>query len=156
VAGALWGLARLPALGAATAAGLVVAALVADVAHWRSGRLRPLSLRRQVPRAWGRLFDPRTAAALYGARLGVGPLTHLPTWTWWAATVLAASLGPLPSVATGATFGAVRMATVVATSRHVEREMAARMASLRARERMVAPMLAAGVMVASVAAASPW
>lgn len=146
----VWRAAGDPAITAGAALAVVVAAVAADTIHARTGRLRPLSLERQVPRAWGRLFDARTAAALYGARLGIGPLTHLATWLWWAGTVLAASAGLASSVLVGATFGGARMLTVVLTSRHVTPEMPRRMAALRARERTVAPLLAAGALVSSV------
>lgn len=75
-------------------------------------RVPTLTLRRQVPQYWGRIFGPRTVAALYGARLGVGPLTLLPTWLWWAAMAIGASRGPWVGAATGATFAAVRTLTM--------------------------------------------
>src|SRR5690606_28725948 len=75
---------------------------------------RPLAVGRQVPQAWGRLFAPVVAALLYGARLGVGPLTILVSWSWWAALVAGASLGPWPSAAVGATFAVARTVVTVA------------------------------------------
>jgi hypothetical protein len=140
-AGVLWQLSSRPQLGMEALVVLGGAAVAADAVHLRSGRLRPLAFRRQVPRAWGRLFDARTAATLYGARLGVGPLTHLATWMWWPATLAAASNGIGPSLAVGSIFGVVRMVTVVLTSRHVEQAMPERIAALRKRERTVAPVL---------------
>ena len=72
-------------------------------------RVRPPSVRRQVPQAWTRLFSLRTAALLYGARLGVGPLTILNTWLWWPAVLLG---GPIA----GAVFGAVRVLVMLAVA----------------------------------------
>jgi hypothetical protein len=40
------------------------------------------------------MFGARTAAVLYGARLGVGPLTILRSWLWWAGTVVLATVSP--------------------------------------------------------------
>ncbi|MEM8923296.1 MAG: hypothetical protein AAGD35_07310 [Actinomycetota bacterium] len=95
---------------------LVAVAVAADLAVLTIGRPTPLAVGRQVPQAWGRLLAPPVVAALYGARLGVGPLTVLSTWTWWAVTVASAMSGPLPAMVVGATFGLVRMAVVVAVS----------------------------------------
>jgi hypothetical protein len=75
-------------------------------------RVPTLAVRRQVPQYWGRIFPPRTVAVLYGARLGVGPLTLLPTWLWWAAMAIGASRGPWIGAATGATFAIVRTLTM--------------------------------------------
>lgn len=92
---------------AATLTGLV---LLADLAG-----VRPLAVGKQVPQAWGRLFGARLTAILYGARLGVGPLTILRSWTWWAALVIGASQGPWPSAAVGGAFALSRtLATVLA------------------------------------------
>ena len=143
-AGLLWQLTALPGIGIEALVVLGGAAALADAVHARSNRLRPLSVRRQVPRAWGRLFDARTAATLYGARLGVGPLTHLATWMWWPATLAAASQGVGPSLVVGSTFGAARMVTVVLASHHVEHAMPLRIAALREREHTVAPLLSLG------------
>src|SRR5688572_29080255 len=75
-------------------------------------RVPTLAVRKQVPQYWGRIFQPRIVAVLYGARLGVGPLTLLPTWLWWAALVVGASRGPWVGAATGATFAIVRTLTM--------------------------------------------
>jgi hypothetical protein len=72
-----------------------------------------LSIRRQVPQLWGRIFPAPTVAVLYGARLGVGPLTILRTWLWWSALVVGASAGPWWSAAVGATFGLGRVAAML-------------------------------------------
>lgn len=71
------------------------------------------SVRRQVPQLWGRIFGAPTVAVLYGARLGVGPLTILRTWLWWAALVVGASAGPWWSAAVGATFGLGRIVVML-------------------------------------------
>lgn len=88
---------------------MVTAALALDLTVLVRGRPRPFTLGRQVPQQWGRLFDPRLVAALYGARLGVGPLTILSTWTWWAAMMAAAGIGVWTSVATSVWFAATRV-----------------------------------------------
>ena len=75
-------------------------------------RVPTLAVRRQVPQYWGRIFPPRTVAVLYGARLGVGPLTLLPTWLWWAALAIGSSRGPWLGAAAGATFAVVRTLTM--------------------------------------------
>jgi hypothetical protein len=75
-------------------------------------RVPTLSVRRQVPQYWGRIFSPQVTAVLYGARLGVGPLTILPTWLWWAAMAIGASRGPWAGAAVGMTFAAVRTITM--------------------------------------------
>ena len=71
---------------------------------------------RQVPREWGRILPVPVAAGLYGARLGIGPLTILSTWTWWAVTLAAAVAGPAEAVLVGACFGLIRMVVSVAVS----------------------------------------
>ena len=143
-AGVLWQLSGLPEIGIGALVVLGGAAAAADAIHLRRSRLRPLSLPRQVPRAWGLLFDARTTATLYGSRLGVGPLTHLATWMWWPATLAAGSQGLGPSLVVGSIFGAARMVTVVLISHHVEHAMSRRIAALREREHTVAPLLSLG------------
>ena len=148
--GLLWRVASGPVVSPMAAFGAVVLAVMADVVHARTGRLRPASTVRQVPQAWGRLFDARTAATLYGARLGVGPLTRLSSWMWWPAVVIAASTGPVSSAAVGGVFGAARILTVVAVSSQVRGHTPRRMETLRRRERAVAPLLSAGSVIACV------
>lgn len=99
----------------------IAVALIADVVHQQSGRLTPLAIGTQVPREWSRFFAAPVAAILYGARLGIGPLTILSTWTWWAVIALAAMMGPGIAVLVGASFGAVRMASTVIASLIAER-----------------------------------
>lgn len=107
IAGLALGVLGLPAIGVGTATGIAVAAGLLDVIG-----VPTLAVRRQVPQYWGRIFEPRTVAVLYGARLGVGPLTILPTWLWWAAMVIGATIDPWVAAATGATFALVRTATM--------------------------------------------
>ncbi len=108
-----------PAIGVPL--GLALVAVIADAVHVRTGRLTPLSIRRQVPVEWGRLFDARVVAGLYGARLGVGPLTMLSTWLWWAATLGAALVGVAESVIVAVTFGLARSLVTVFASRRADR-----------------------------------
>lgn len=102
-------------------AALGVAAILADLFHVRTGRPSPLSVGRQVPVEWGRMFDPRVVAILYGPRLGVGPLTMLSTWMWWAATIGAALVGVFESVVVAAVFGVVRLLVTVGASQQADR-----------------------------------
>jgi hypothetical protein len=122
---------RLVAVFAALVA-LVAVAL--DLLAVRTGRPRPPSVRRQVPQAWSRLFAPSTVAVLYGARLGVGPLTILPTWLWWGAFLVAAVGGPWSGALAGALFGGVRTLAGVALGEWVAPDAPRRMARLRAAE----------------------
>jgi hypothetical protein len=100
---------------------LALVAVVADIARLRFGHPIPLSIGRQVPVEWGRLFDPRVVALLYGARLGVGPLTMLSTWLWWAATIGAALTSVATSVMIGVVFGVVRLLITVIASQRADR-----------------------------------
>lgn len=151
-AGLLWALLGLPAATVAVAAAAVVVALALDVAARTSRWPRPLAVRSQVPREWSRVFAPVTTGVLYGARLGVGPLTILPTWLWWSATGVATSLGPVEGAAVGATFALVRLVVTVAASAHVEPAMVERMARLRSSERLTVGVLGAAALVAAVLA----
>lgn len=100
-----------------TVAALVGVGAALDAIRLVVGRPGPPTVGRQVPAEWARIFPAAVTAGLYGARLGVGPLTILSTWTWWSFTLAAALLGPGSAVATGATFGLVKLALVAATSR---------------------------------------
>lgn len=113
-AGALWAATGLGALEPAIVALVVSAAVLADLSRPLFPWLAPVALGRQVPAEWGRLFGPKLAAALYGTRLGVGPLTILSSWAWWAALVVGATLGPWTSAAVGASFALSRTLTTVA------------------------------------------
>ena len=131
VAGVAWFAALDLELSARVVGLVVVACVLADLPALRRRRARALSTGRQVPQAWGRIFSPTVAAFLYGARLGVGPLTILNTWLWWGAALLGAAAGPWWSCAVGALFGASRIATVLAGSHWLERAPATRMRALR-------------------------
>jgi hypothetical protein len=112
-------------------------------------RVRPPSVRAQVPAYWGRIFDARTVALLYGARLGIGPLTILPTWLWWAALLLGASEGPWPSALVGATFAVTRTLTSWAAGEVTTRTGPQRVHALDGRVRFAAALLVAAVALAS-------
>ncbi|HVF73701.1 MAG TPA: hypothetical protein VM938_01525 [Acidimicrobiales bacterium] len=144
VVGAAWTGFGLPGASEPVAALVVAVAVVLDLV----GRPRPAAVHRQVPQAWARVFPIRVAAVLYGARLGVGPLTILSTWLWWAAFVLGATAGPWWSSAVGAAFGLGRVAVMVAVSARVEGDMSARMAQVRGRERVGRPLALVGAVVA--------
>jgi hypothetical protein len=147
-----WTVFRLPPLSVEGTAGIVGVALLGDMAYGVLGHPRPLARHTQVPREWAYLFDMRAAAVLYGSRLGVGPLSLLDTWLWWAAAIAAASHGPAASAVVGAVFGLTRTVVVVGTSRGVEHAMADRMARLRALERAAAPLIGAGTFAACLLA----
>ncbi len=81
---------------------------------------QPPSIRRQVPAEWGRIFAPATTALLYGARLGVGPLTILTSWAWWTGLLLAAVHGPLVGAVGGTAFHLARSASTLAVGARAE------------------------------------
>lgn len=152
VAGVAWRVAGLPDVAPAVALAVAAIALVLD----GLGRPRPVAVRHQVPQVWGRYFGPATVAVLYGARLGVGPLTILATWTWWAALVLGASLGPWPSALVGAVFAVARtltMTTAVAGAR-TGTAMSARIAAVRRARPVVAWISAVAVLAVALASCS--
>ena len=91
----------------------VVAVVVAASGLGDLARVHPLDVGRQVPLEWGRWFSATTTALLYGARLGVGPLTVLTSWTWWAGLLLAGLHGPLVAVIATVVFHLVRVAVMV-------------------------------------------
>jgi hypothetical protein len=143
--GAAWAAFHLPAVSPRAAVLISALALSADIAGHLTGHPRPFSMHTQVPMQWASLFDLRTAATLYGARLGIGPLTPMLSWMWWAAVLIGASVGSWASALVGATFGALRMAIVVAAGLGVEPAMAQRMARLRRGERLVVPAICIAV-----------
>ena len=154
--GALWDVAGLPA---ATGTFALVAALVAaalDALVLTVGRPRPLAVNRQVPVEWGRMFSPSTTAVLYGARLGVGPLTILRTWTWWAAVVVAAACGPWVGAAVGAVFAVARTITMEVAVRRIREgvAMSHRVSTLRGAEKRIGWLVIALVVVLPLAACS--
>lgn len=154
-AGVLAAVAGLPRPSAVVAAAVVAAAVSADFAVARRGRPRPPAVSTQVPQVWSAVFGPGTVAGLYGARLGVGPLTLLPTWLWWAMFGLAAATGPGAAAVAGATFGLVRTLAGIAAGEWAAPAGVGRMQRLRAWEPRVgtaASVAAAGVTLALVAA----
>jgi hypothetical protein len=146
--GVAWAIGDVPALGPMPVAAIVALVAVADVGYWSTGSPAPVSVRRQVPRVWTTLFGPEVVAVLYGARLGVGPLTILPTWSWWGATILAASTGPIGGAAIGGLFGVVRVVLMVTTAEWARRGMAARMGTVRRLEVAVSVLIVDTYLVA--------
>lgn len=140
----------LPAVHAAWTGLILAGAGGADLALALRGWPRPPSVRRQVPQEWSRLFAPRTVALLYGARLGVGPLTILNTWVWWGALVAAALIGPATTALAGGLFGLTRTGVSLVASEWGRPAMPERMGALRRRERHAA--LATGVALLGLAA----
>lgn len=136
MAGLLWLVFPLGDATGELAVAVVVACALLDALGWP----RPPAVRRQVPQLWGRLFDPRAVAVLYGARLGVGPATILPTWLWWGALVVGAACGPWVGAATGAAFALARAFVTHASVAGVHEggAMSRRMAGVRRLERPVA------------------
>ena len=155
LAGIVWAATGAGALSTGAASVLAVGAVLLDVAARRLGRPRPLAVHRQVPQLWGRLFGPGVVAVLYGSRLGVGPLTILTTWTWWAALLVGASLGPWPSAAVGAAFAISRTVTmlVAVAGTRTGPAMATRVARVRRAQPLVS-WVTALVLVLVVAACS--
>ncbi len=88
---------------------VVAAGVVLDGIRLIVGRPAPLTLGRQVPQEWGRLLPLPLTAVLYGARLGVGPLTILSTWMWWSMLVAASLIGVWTAVAVSMWFALSRM-----------------------------------------------
>jgi hypothetical protein len=147
--GALWQAADGgPATPSVAAAALLVGA-AGDVAYLLRGVAQPLSIRTQVPRLWARIFPLAGATALYGLRLGVGPLTILRSWLWWSGSLVAATHGAWHSAAGGAAFGAVRILVQLAAVRGADAAMPQRMARVRNLERaLTVPVLVAVAIVA--------
>lgn len=115
------GLSPLPTPSSDWLLASIVVALVADTTNQAFGRPKPLTLGKQVPREWGELLEPRVVAALYGARLGLGPSTILSTWMWWSGSLVAALLDVWVSVAFGAVFGATRVVSTGLVSQRAAR-----------------------------------
>ncbi len=111
----------IPGPSTAAVVSVLLAALVADVIAQRTGHLAPIAVGKQVPREWGRIFSAPVVAVLYGARLGIAPLTILSTWSWWAVVVLGGVGGVAWSVPVGVAFGIVRSVTSVSASLIAER-----------------------------------
>lgn len=132
----------------AAAAVLAVAAIADGV-----GRPRPVSVRRQVPQAWSRLFAPATVALLYGGRLGVGPLTVLNTWLWWAMLAIGALAGVAPAVVAAATFGLIRGAVTVIAGMWLAPSAPRRMRWLRGADTATERACASAALVAAAVVA---
>lgn len=147
VLGALWHTLDLPRASVGVAAAIALVAVALDAAH-----VRPLDVRRQVPQLWGRLFSPETVAVLYGARLGVGPLTILTSWLWWAAIAVAVTLGPLAAAVVGASFHLARVVTMLAATAGAQSRMPDRIASVQRRERRISGAVIALAAVLALAA----
>ncbi|HWH31138.1 MAG TPA: hypothetical protein VNU01_00550 [Egibacteraceae bacterium] len=117
---------------------MALAAVVLDLLATLPRGIQPPSVRTQVPVEWSRLFAPPVVALLYGARLGVGPLTILPTWLWWGAFLLGAWLGPLHGMAVGMSFAVARAVSTLGVGMWVRERAAERMGRLRAWEHRTA------------------
>jgi hypothetical protein len=151
-AGVLWLVSGLP--GPSTAA--AVAVVVGTAGLEALGRPRPPAVRTQVPQLWGRIFGPRTVAVLYGARLGVGPATILPTWMWWGAFALSAACGPWVAAAAGALFALTRTVVTHGSVAGVGSGpvMSRRIATVRRAERPIAIGVAMAVAALALAGCS--
>lgn len=134
--GIVWTVSPLPGLDVAMIVVAAGIAVVLDVGHRVTGRLRPPSVGRQVPQDWSRVFDPPVVAVLYGARLGVGPLTILNSWSWWAAFLTGAAGGPAVGALVGAGFAVSRTVVMVAVGAWARDAMAAQMARVRGGDRL--------------------
>lgn len=152
--GVLWTATGLPDATGTLALVAALAAAALDALVLTVGQPRPLAVHRQVPVEWGRMFSPATTAVLYGARLGVGPLTILRTWTWWAAVVVAAACGPWVGVAVGAVFAVARTITMEVAVRRIREgvAMSRRVSTLRLAERRIGWLVIALVVLLPLAA----
>lgn len=140
-AGVAWALAGAPVPGTSFAVAAVALTAAADSLYRWKGVPRPPSVRRQVPVLWTGLFAPETVALLYGARLGVGPLTVLPSWSWWSALVLAAARGPIHALLVAGFFGVARVVLITGLAEWARKDMAVRMGWLARQEVAVATLL---------------
>ncbi|MCU1376109.1 MAG: hypothetical protein JWO68_3395 [Actinomycetia bacterium] len=149
VAGVLWLVLGGPA--PTTTAAVIVVLVVAGLEA--IGRPRPPAVRTQVPQLWGRIFGSRTVAVLYGARLGIGPATILPTWLWWGAFVLSAACGPWVAAGAGALFAVTRTVVTHGAVAGVRSGpvMSRRIATVRRAERPIAVGVAVAVAVLALA-----
>ena len=126
---------------------VVVALVVAAAGLADLSRLHPVDLGRQVPSEWGRYFSETTTAALYGARLGVGPLTILTSWTWWAGLILAGLHGPLVGAAVAGVFHLVRVLVMLVGVAGSTRSGPRRSALIARLDRPVALLASAATLV---------
>jgi hypothetical protein len=114
------------------APGYVALACVAALYFVREAAGVPVplpQLRRQVPEWWRRFYSPETAAALYGAGLGVGFLTYLSFGTYAAVATGAFVSGSVPfGAAACGMFGVTRAAAAAVGAGARDEEEAARIA----------------------------
>jgi hypothetical protein len=115
-------------------AALAIAGITCDVIYRRTGRLRPYGLHKQVPITWARIFHPVTASFLYGARLGIGPITIPTTWLWYTALASGALSGVWVSVAVGVTYGFVKTSIIAGVGLRHRYDMPVAMNRLLRRE----------------------
>lgn len=126
---------------------LLVVAALAELSWIVRQRPQPLSVRRQVPRLWARVFPLAGATILYGLRLGVGPFTILRSWFWWAGAVLAASTGAWSSAAAGALFGVVRISIQLLAVLGADAAMPERMREVQRLERSISVPVALALLL---------
>lgn len=137
--GFVFGLIGLVAVAGTTSAqrgpmvtiGIVAVGLALDTCRLLTGRPLPLTLGRQVPRQWGRLLPLPVTALLYGGRLGVGPLTILSTWMWWAALIAAALVDVWMAVAVSVWFAVWRVVINGLVGRGLARRPRSSLAAVR-------------------------
>ncbi|QBI19135.1 hypothetical protein ER308_06000 [Egibacter rhizosphaerae] len=149
--GFAWSLLPVGPIGPPAAAALVLAAVAGDVAARRWRVARPLSVNRQVPTAWSQVFSREAVAVLYGARLGIGPLTILSSWLWWAAILIGVATGPWVAAGAAGAFALARAVTVVVTAEAIRADAPPRMARVRR-----AGPVAGLVLVATSALVAGW
>ncbi len=125
----------------------VIALVVAAAGLADLSRFHPWDVGRQVPSEWGRFFSEPTTAALYGARLGVGPLTILTSWTWWAGLFLAGLHGPLVAAGVASVFHVVRVVVMVVGVAGSTRSGPRRSALIARLDRPVALLASAATLV---------
>ncbi len=104
--------------GTAEAVRLLALAAVALVGLLVDATTGPPSLHRQVDERWLTRYRGWVYGAGFGAQLGTGVVTIIPStvvYATWAAAVLVAD--PVAGLLVGATFGAVRAAPLVAAGR---------------------------------------
>lgn len=140
-------------------AGVVVVAAVALLYAARELGGLPIPTfdrKQQVPDWWRTFYSPLTAAALYGAGLGIGFLTFLRYGTYVAACAVALASGnPVLGAIIGASFGIARGATAIVNARSRDEQAAAmtvrRLESIASTTK---PQIANGLTCAAVAVAA--
>lgn len=91
---------------------LIVAAAILDVA-----RVRPPGPHRQVDEDWLGRYRDWVIGFGFGAQLGLGFVTIVPSWGYWAILAVAASVGLPQAVLIGLGFGMGRCLLLLATRR---------------------------------------